>query len=356
MRVHQILARFEAGDAVSNMALDIHEALTARGIESNIFAHSLDDFGRARGMHEAAYASFAKSGEDILIYHYSVWCENLALFESSSNRRIVIYHNITPARFFEPYDAAIAEICRLGRDALPRLVGANLGLGVSEYNRRELVRVGFSETNSGVLPIHPPVERFDAVEPDGALERYLRDGRANLLYVGRLVPNKMIEDLIRLFLYYHRCVNARSRLLLAGGPLYPYFVRLQSMVEELGLAGRVVFLGKVSEPELVALYRVADVYLSMSEHEGFCVPLTEAWHFGVPVMAYTAAAVPETMGRAGVLFDEKDYPILGEMMDRILREPAVRDEIVAAQRERLNNFSRERFEERLFRHLGVFLT
>lgn len=356
MRVHQLLARFEAGDAVSNMAMDIHDALTARGVESRIFAHSLNSFGLTRGMHESAYGSFAKTGEDLLIYHYSVWCDNLALFESSKNRRIVIYHNITPAKFFEPYDPQIAEICRLGREALPRFTGANLGLGVSEYNRRELVRAGFSETNTGVLPIHPPVERFDSVEPDGQLERKLSDGRANILFVGRIVPNKKIEDLVRLFLYYHRCVNARSRLILAGGPLYPYILRLQRMVDDLGLTGRVLFMGKVSEPQLVALYRAADVYVSMSEHEGFCVPLTEAFHFGVPVMAYTAAAVPETMGRAGILFDEKDYPILGEMMDRVLREPAVREETVAAQRERLANFSRERFEERLFRHLGVFLT
>ncbi|MHB8780509.1 MAG: glycosyltransferase [Candidatus Geothermincolia bacterium] len=354
MRVHQLLPRFEAGDAVSNMALDIRQTLVARGIESRIFAHSADEFGRREGEPESAYAALGGSSEDVLIYHYSLWCDNIKLFEESSNRKVVVYHNITPPQFFDAFEPAVAQQCRQGREALPRLAAADLGLGVSDYNRRELVAAGLPEQRSGILPIHPRVERLDAVAPDLELERGLSDGKANLLFVGRLVPNKRVEDLIRLFYYFHRCVNSASRLILAGGPMYSYILRLQRLVAELGMQGRVLFLGKVSEPELAALYRSARVYLSMSEHEGFCVPVLEAFHFGIPVMAYAAGAVPETMGRAGVLFDEKDIPLLAEMLQRLVSEKELRRETAAVQRERLARYSWERFEARLLAHLEPF--
>lgn len=354
MRVHQLVARLDPGDAISNQVLAIHELLQAWGYESRIFAYDMDEYGKRFAVFDTEYRKFMHNREDLVIYHYGIFCDNHKYFLGTSNRRVLIYHNITPPEFYDPFYPEAVRLCRLGRDFIPHLKECDLALGDSDYNRRELVEAGFPEEKTGVLPINPPLDKLDRVEEDRAFLRRISDGRVNLLFVGRIVPNKCVEDVIKLFACYHYGVNARSRLLIAGGPLATYQTALLSLVERMGLQDRVHFLGKVSEEKLKSCYLGAHYYISMSEHEGFCVPLLEAFHFGVPVLAFAAGAVPETMGGAGVVFEEKDYPLLAELLGRLDRDRLMRERIVAAQYRRLEDFRPEAFAARLKEVLDRF--
>ena len=356
MRVHQIVPRMDAGDAVSNQALAIHVLVKGWGFESRIYANGMDEFGKRIASYDHTYSDFAREEDDLLIYHYSIYCGNYRYYLESSNRKVLVYHNITPAEYYERFYPAAAELCRMGRDLIPQLAVCDLALGDSDFNRRELVAAGFPEERTGVLPINPPLDKLDGVEEEEELSRHLQDGKVNLLYVGRAVPNKKLEDVIKLFYCYHRGVNAASRLIFAGPlPINTYYSALLSLARRMGIEDRVFFLGKVSDGALKSCYLHSHYYVSMSEHEGFCVPLLEAFHFGLPVLAYSAGAVPETMGGAGIIFTDKDYPLLAEFLDRLERDAFLRERIVAMQRERLAFFNALSFERALRGAIGGLL-
>ena len=203
----------------------------------------------------------------------------------------------------------MVRICTIGREELGTLVPhVDLGLADSEFNRLELEALGFRRT--GVLPIYLDFRRYREA-PGPVLRRMLDDGRTNLLFVGRLAPNKRPEDLIRLASYWKRFVSPDVRLVLVGKPprRLAYFDALQALAYEEGFTPwEVVFLGHVSHEDLLACYSTASLFVSMSEHEGFGVPLVESMLMGVPVLAYGATAVPHTLGGAGVQFSEKRSP------------------------------------------------
>jgi glycosyltransferase involved in cell wall biosynthesis len=345
----------DAGDAVSNQALAIHSLVSTWGFESRIFANGMDEFGKRIASYDHAYHEYMGETGDLLIYHYSIYCGNYRYYLESRGRKVLIYHNITPAGFYERFYPAAADLCRMGRDLIPELAVCDLALGDSDFNRRELVEAGFPAEKTGVLPINPPLDKLDGVEEDEGFSRRLLDGKTNLLFVGRVVPNKKVEDIVKLFYCYHRGINAASRLVVAGSLLNTYYSALLSLARRMGIGDRVHFLGKVSDSRLKSCYLHSHYYVSMSEHEGFCVPLLEAFHFDLPVLAYAAGAVPETMGGAGVLFTEKDFPLLAELLERLERDAFLGERIKAGQRERLAFFDNLTFERALRGALGEML-
>jgi glycosyltransferase involved in cell wall biosynthesis len=267
---------------------------------------------------------------------------------------VLVYHNITPAEWFDGVHEEKARVLRAGREEMRSLAGVpDLALGVSEFNRRELERFGFSPT--GVLPLVADPAKLSSA-PDPVFLRRFGDGAANLLSVGRVVPNKRVEDLIKIYYYYRNTVDPRSRLIVAGAMtgMDRYTALLRSLVTVLDLPD-VVFLNHVTDAELFALYRTASVFLSMSEHEGFCIPLLEAMQFRVPVIAYAAAAVPETLAGAGVLVKEKEFPAIAELVGRILADPPLKTAIVERQLPRLASFSREAVAARVRSLLGPWM-
>ncbi len=355
MRVHQIVPRLDAGDAVSNQALCIHKLLTEWGFESRIFANGMDEYGKTYAAYDHHYREFMGNKDDLVIFHLAIYCGSYQMFLESRNRKVLIYHNITPPEFYECFYPEAAHLCRLGKGLLPQLAEVDLALGDSDFNRREMVAAGFVEAKTGVLPINPPLDKLDGIEEDEAFLQQLGDGKVNMLFVGRVVPNKRVEDIVKLFYCYHRGINARSRLIVAGSLLNTYYSALLSMAQRMGIQDRVHFLGKISDARLKSCYLGSHYYVSMSEHEGFCVPLLEAFHFDVPVLAYAAGAVPETMGGAGVIFDEKDYALLAELVDRLERDGFMRERLLESQRLRLQDFDSPLFEASLRRALGGLL-
>jgi L-malate glycosyltransferase len=348
--VHQLVPNLAFGDAISQQALTLRRILRALGARSEIFAEHVDAQLRGEARPYRQLRDEARDGT-VALYHFSIGSEVTDLYRLLPNPRILVYHNITPPEFFRGVNAEVARLCARGREELRALrAHCTLALADSEFNRQELAALGFEHT--AVLPILLDPERY-RVRPVRRLERPYRDGHVNFLHVGRLVPNKRIEDVLKVFYFYRRRINPDSRLFLVGidTDMEIYSVALRQMIHDLGLSG-VAFAGRVSQRELVTYYRLAHVYLCMSEHEGFCVPLVEAMHFGVPIIAYAAGAVPETLGDAGALVLRKDFAEIAELAAMVCEDPTLREALAARGRARAREFLPEAVTPRLERLLG----
>jgi glycosyltransferase involved in cell wall biosynthesis len=351
--VHQLVPNFDLGDAIGNHVRALRGLLRGWGYASDVYAQYVHAALAADARFYTRYREVSRP-EQVLLFHFSIGSEVTSFFAGLPDRKVVVYHNITPAEYFVGVNARVADRCRRGRWELQRLAPVtDLALGVSEFNRRELEAAGFRRT--GVLPIlldwgtyaHPPVRALQ--------ERYGRG--THLLYVGRVAPNKRIEDLVKTY-YFYRRLDPQSRLLVVGSAVDTegYLAGCQKLAAELGILDGIVFTGAVPQADLCTYYRLAAAYLSMSEHEGFCVPLLEAMHFGVPIVAYAAAGVPGTLGEAGLLVGEKDFPALAELIHRVVTEPVLREAVIAGQRARLRAFDAELIGARLREHLDGLAT
>ncbi|MDW8064563.1 MAG: glycosyltransferase [Anaerolineae bacterium] len=333
-RLHQFIIGATPGDAITDHAFVIQRWLREDGFASEIYAESIHPLlhGKVKFYHDYR-PSFP--GE-LVILHHSIGSDLVDYLLQQDLQFLVIYHNITPPLFFQSVDPVLVTQMQRGRRQLEYLRERTvLALGVSSFNEAELREAGFAHT--GILPLLLDPSQYD-VEPNLELMRRYQDEGPRLLFVGRLVPNKKQEDLIKL-LYFYRRIEPSARLFLVGVPWVPAYAEwLKELAEELGLDQAVVFTGHVSQQDLVTYYRLADVYVSMSEHEGFGKPLIEAMYMGVPVLAYAASAVPETMGGAGILFHAKEYEALAELVDLILKDGDLKARIIARQRKRAEEF------------------
>jgi glycosyltransferase involved in cell wall biosynthesis len=338
-----------SGDAVSNHILEIERRLSAWGFSTRIFGSSVDPALRSIAELDVAYQTYMDNQEDVLFYHYSSYCDNHLLYQRSRNRKVLVYHNITPARHYAPYDAWYESVCSRGRAILPRLKDCDLALGVSEYNRQELLDSGFPSEQTGVLPLFLGVADLKNAARHEALFRRLKSGgMRNVLFVGRVAPNKAFEDLIKIFYHYHRYLSPKSRLVLVGPRFLPrYDGQLDALVERLGLADTVVFTDRVPLRELKTYYEAADLFLCTSRHEGFCIPLLESMYFGVPILARAETGVPYTLGPAGVRFHHLDYAVLAETMHMLIEDQNLRQQVIATQNERLDDFATRKVEGQL---------
>jgi glycosyltransferase involved in cell wall biosynthesis len=316
------------------------------GHDSDLFALTIDDDLRNE---VRPFSDPAASRGDVTIFHFALPSPMTAPFASLNGRKVLQYHNITPASFFAPYDAGLFRLAALGRRELATLAGrVDLALGDSEFNRQELEALGFGPT--GVLPIAVDTERITGAPPRPALERILGDGLINILFVGRIVPNKKIEDHIRLAELYKRNVDSYYRFIFVGryDGVPRYYNQVRALIAEFDmLPERFWFTGPVPDEDLAAFYRWADAYVSLSEHEGFCVPLVEAMAADVPVVAYAAGAVPETLGGAGLLFEPKDLELAAELLGAVVYDRELRARVLTGQRARLRAFAPEAVEARL---------
>jgi glycosyltransferase involved in cell wall biosynthesis len=338
MIVNQWIPAAHRGDAIGDSARRVRDLLRDMGHEADIYALTIDD--DMRGEVRAFAESSARQG-DVTIFHYALPSPMTDAFGALPKGRVLQYHNITPAHFFAPYQPEVFRIAALGRRDLASLAGrTDLALGDSEYNRQELEQLGFRP--NGVFPIALNLSRITDAPPHPVLERLLGDGLTNFLFVGRIVPNKRIEDIVRLAEVYKRYIDANYRFIFVGRAdgIPRYYATVRALIAEFDmLPDRFLFPGAVPDWELAAYYRTASVYLSLSEHEGFCVPLLEAMAADVPVFAYESTAVPDTLGGAGVCWSPKDLEYAAELLGQLAFDPGLRTRVVARQRERLEDFS-----------------
>jgi len=332
--IHQVVAALAYGDAIGNEALAIESELRRRGYESQIFAEKVHPkmAGLARPLSE--YEAAARQSTYCL-FHFSIGSAASSLVYHRKDPLICVYHNITPPHFFFKFHPHLARLCYHGKRELAAFAPrTTLGLGVSEFNRLELEAAGFKRT--GVLPIVVDWRRYDELPGEVMTRRLSGFDGATILFVGRVVPNKKIEDVIGAFAMFQRHHAPKSRLLLVGDTTghEVYLRRLLETVHDLR-ARDVIFTGQVSHGDLIAAYRSADAFLCLSEHEGFCVPLLEAMRFEVPVLAFDAGAVRETLNGAGVLMDRKDPPFVAELLHRVIADRPFGSQILDSQRRRI---------------------
>jgi len=326
--IHQVLATLGYGDAIGNEVLGIQHVLRQAGYDSEIFVQSADprvedqtlDY---RDLIEASHP------DNILFHHFSIGSRASRVAYALPERMALVYHNITPPEYFVGVNKELVQLCYRGRRELALYQSrCDLALGDSEYNRQELEAIGFPAT--GVLPVVPGFDHLAA--PDYTRAGAFDDDWVNVLFVGRVIPNKRFEDVIRSFHAYKRWFNPRSRLLLVGAHsgFELYLTMLHQFIAGIG-ATDVHLLGHVSNEELTAYYELADVFLCASEHEGFCVPLIESFHMGVPVIAYAATAVPATMDGAGVLYTDKSPLHVAALINAVVDDTDLQSAIVAGQ-------------------------
>ena len=351
MIVNQWVPAAHKGDAIGDSARRVRRLLREMGHASDVYALTIDDelVDDVRPFEDPS----ATHG-DVTIFHFALPSPMTERFGRLPHGRILQYHNVTPAAFFAPYDAGLFRLASLARRELATLVGkVDLALGVSEFNRRELDALGFTPT--GVLPLAVDLARLTHAQSRPALEEALGDEFVNFLFVGRIAPNKKIEDHIRLAEHYKRYVDAYYRFIFVGkfDAVPRYYATIRALVSEYRMLDhRFVFTGPVPDAELATYYRKAAVYISLSEHEGFCAPLIEAMAMQVPVLAYAAAAVPETLGGAGVQFAPKDLEYAAELLGVLAFDDDVRRKVIAGQQQRLDAFSDERLVRQLTTLVG----
>ncbi len=281
--------------------------------------------------------------DDLVLYHHGIASPLAGRLMHLPCRRAVVFHNVTPARFYE--GTRLAEPLLAGRAQLAALADSvEFSIGVSAFNARELIEAG--HRNVSVVPLFVEPERFTAELADASwLTRFEGAGRPRVVSVSRVVPHKRMEDLLSLHSELRR-IAPRAELWIAGG-YAPGSKAFQALAAKAKSLGGVTFLGRVTHAQLVAAYRSADVFVSMSEHEGFGVPLVEAMACDVPVLAYGAAAVPETMGGRGVVFDEKHFAALAEVVQELTQNADLRASILKGQRARVAELSFENTRAKL---------
>jgi glycosyltransferase involved in cell wall biosynthesis len=329
-RFHQVLSGAGPYDAVTAQAFAWRDLLAGRDLAGGVYADALDP--RVRGVEDLE--RLRPADEDVLVVHYSAYAPRVRRLLELPQRKLLVYHNVTPPRYLWRHHPRVAVLCSLGRGQLPAYAhGADVAVAVSAFNAAELERAGAREVR--VVPILLDPARLDSrgMPPPGT--------GPLVLCVGRLVPNKRHDLVLQAFAAWQRVHGPDARLLCVGEPLSGRYRRLLEEIAEQAGARNVTFSGGLPQPQLNAAYAAADVLLSLSEHEGFCVPLLEAFHFGVPVVARPAGGMPEVGGEA-VLWADPDPAVAAELIELAVRDGELRAELDRRARERLAEYSPER--------------
>lgn len=355
-RIIQILPTISFGDAVGNDTLAIRDILIEQGYSTAIYAESIDP-RLSSGIAKKISSLKMLSNTDVLIYHASTGTNLNYELPKYGGKRIMIYHNITPPFFFCGYSPDVFDLCKRGYEGINYLSDKmDYCIADSEFNKQELIGMGY-KCHIDVCPIVIPFEDYGRKPDQKILDQYMNDGWINLLFVGRIAPNKKQEDIIRAFYYYQKYINKKSRLFLVGSDsgMEIYRNRLEQYIKKLGLWSKVIFPGHIPFNSILSYYRLADVFLCMSEHEGFCVPIVEAMYFSTPIIAYKSSAISDTLGEGGILLDSKDPRLVAAAIDRLVKDTELQEVIRKKQIMQMQQYNYARVKERFLFYLNCFL-
>jgi glycosyltransferase involved in cell wall biosynthesis len=341
VRIDQVLPSLASRDAIGAHALALTEALRAAGIDSDIYYGTCtpDVAGLGRPVTELGRSSRGRW----LLYHASIGSQVYDILATRSEPKLVNYHNITPAELIGEWAPQVAHEAAVGRAQLERLAAeSRFAVADSAFNEAELRSNGYRST--AVVPLLIDMTSTGQ-DPDKETARRLarakQPGGADLLFVGKISPWKAPHDLVKMLAVYRRLYDPKARLHLVGSPIGErYGPALRSFINELELRDAVEVVGSVDPAALEAYFGAADVYVSASDHEGFCVPVVEAMGHGVPVVAYAAAAVPETVDGAGLLLGSKQPLRFAAAVARVLHDADLRARMAAAAGRRVKAFEK----------------
>jgi glycosyltransferase involved in cell wall biosynthesis len=342
-RVHLVASTIVPADAVSRDVFGMAEWLRARGVSVAIYGSFVHPALRGRARHLCDYGPHGGEPDDVLLYHQSFgWPAGFDLWKASRNRKVLRYHNITPARFVQKYQIHTANVCRLGTAETAAIgrSGPVLALAASDFSAAELARLAHRPYPIEVVPPFHPAGELDHLPVDEELADSLR-GTINLLFVGRAAPHKGHGRLLRALACCRDLLGDRVRLHVVGSiddQLEDYYRELNAEAAARGIDKLVRFTGPVSPGQLKTYYRHADAFLCLSEHEGFCVPLVEAMRLGVPVVAYRGSAIGSTLGEHPFLWDSPDPRVAAASVQLLVEDAGVRAAVTDLQRRRYERF------------------
>ncbi len=342
--LHQFVPNFAAGDAIGVHVRLTQDALRAAGWESEIFYDEAQAAVKKLGRHFSTWdrAVDGRNGEAWILFQLSTGSRMTPFLLEQDVPFGVYFHNITPPLYFERWEPGASENLRTALAEMRRLApSARFAIANSTFSQRELISSGFDPTAVSPVLLDP---RELAGTPNPRLlqrlEKETADGGTRWLFIGRVAPNKCQHDVIAAFATYREVFDPKARLTLVGGRTSNVYYRsLELLADELGVGLAVEFTDTISHDEKLACYRAADVFVCLSEHEGFKVPVVESMHFGIPVVAFSATAVPETVGDAGVLLPSKEPMLVAAAVDRVMTDDALRADLVAAGHRRAEDFS-----------------
>jgi glycosyltransferase involved in cell wall biosynthesis len=360
-RFHILSSSLAPADAVSTDTLAVLGWLRRHGCQAEAYGETIHPGLRGVVHPLAAYDRHLESTDDVLIYIHSIgWWPGFCLWQRSRNRKLLRYHHVTPGHFLHTYDPPTAELCRSGAVETAWLArsGPELVLATSSFTAADLSRHAGRLLATAIVPPFHAIDALDAVPIDPELDEELRSG-VNLLFVGRVYPHKGHRRLLRALARCRERLPA-ARLFIVGGQcerIGAYVRDLRAEAEALGVTESVHFAGRVTASQLRTYYKRADVFLCLSEHEGFCVPLAEAMYFGVPVVSYGGSAIGPTMGGQHPLaWNAPDPHLAAESVRLMVTDPRARAAVVAYQRDRYARcFSTEAIGRRLGEALGPLL-
>lgn len=324
MRINQIIPSYRYWHDISDIVLALQKTIQEIGFESDILTEE-----------ESRHAK-----KENAFYHMSLGSRPAkALSHLKLRNKFLFYHGLAPPEFFPGHEAqaGLMEGPRVLKELKNHFTFAYT---ITNYLEKELLEAGYKRT--AVLPAPLDLRNYNR-RPDVKLLKRYNDGYTNIISVGQITPNKKLEDTISIFNYYHKRINPRSRLFLVGGfsACPGYCQKLLALINELDI-DNVIFTGRVAFKQLLAYYRLSRAFLMMSEYEGFSLPLIEAMHMEVPVVALNRAAVPEILGGAGCLMDDNDIQAAARLLDWIVNDRGKREEIISRQLKRVTGLMPEK--------------
>ncbi len=347
-RIDQVIPSLASRDAIGGHVMQLRDLLRSRGYQSDIFYGNATPDRLDEGYPVTRIGDPSSSGR-VLLYQLSIGSGVADIFRERPERKFVNYHNITPAELLEGWVPAIGEEVRWGRAQLRDLAPVTeFAIADSMYNERELRDAGYRSTATVPLLIDPDGFTGSA-DPVLAsrLARQRADGGADLLFVGKVSPHKGQHDLIKALAAYRRLYDPRARLHIVGGAISEeYREAVLRFAEELGLGDAVEMAGSVTHEELIAYYAGCDVFLCLSNHEGFCVPLLESMYHRLPIVSYANTAVPETVQQAGLILPDKEPARVAAAIHRVTEDAHLRAELAQAAADRVEWFALARVQDR----------
>lgn len=338
-KMYQAVVTLNYGDAVGNDVMAIQQILHEEGYDTALYVENASPKIPKNAYH--LYRDMpAMKKDDILIYHLSIGAQMNYDIAQKGGRKVIVYHNVTPPEFFRDYSSGTIHATTEGLKGVQFLADvADYAIADSAFNKQDLLDMGY-QCPIDVCPIVIPFSDYDQKPDQAVISRYKDDGYTNLLFVGRIVPNKRQENLVRAFYYYQKYFNPKSRLFLVGNwsGMERYYNRLTDYIELLGLTDSVILPGHIKFSEILAYYHLADAFVCLSEHEGFCVPLVEAMYFNLPIIAYDTSAIGDTLGGSGLLLDSNEPGVVAAAIHHVLTDQKLRETLLAGQKRRLEDF------------------
>ncbi|HEV3369204.1 MAG TPA: glycosyltransferase family 4 protein [Acidimicrobiales bacterium] len=347
VRIDHVIPSLASRDAIGGHVMQLRDLLRSRGYQSDIYYGNASSDRLDDGLPVSRLGDRPSAGR-VLLYQLSIGSGVADIFRGRSERKFVNYHNITPADLLEAWMPSVGEEVRLGRAQLRDLASVTeFAIADSEFNERELQAAGYRSTTT--VPLLIDLDGF-AGSPDRALAARLADqkadGGADLLFVGKVSPHKGQHDLVKALAAYRRLYDPKARLHLVGGSISDeYQLAVERFAQELDLLDAVEIAGSVTHEELIAYYAASDVFVCLSNHEGFCVPLLESMYHRLPIVAYTNTAVPETVRGAGLILPNKEPARVAAAIDRVVRDDQLRTTLAQAASERVGTFALPRVQD-----------